>query len=439
MRVLAMLLAAFLVEAAILPAADAQSRDIFIPLLVYRTGPYASSGAPVANGRIDYYTLVNERDGGVNGVKIAWEECEFQYDTTKGIECYDKLKVKGAVLVSPLSTGLMYQLIPSAPTDKISVIQVGAGMTASADGRWFPWMFTFPTTYWNQASAVIQYIGQREGGLDKLKGKKIAHVFLSVPYGKEANPILDTLARQLGFQLTLLPVNPPGEDQKATWLQVRRLNPNWIFMSGWGVMNRVAIKEAATLGYPMDHFIGNWWSASDADVGPTGLAAKGYLGAAFHASGTGFKVHEEIFKHVYDRGKGAGKREAVGQVLYNRGLAIAMFEVEAFRTAMTRYGNKPLTGEQVRWGLEHLNVTDARLEELGMKGFTHNLKVTCEDHEGAGPVMFEQWDGTKWTRVSDWIPVMRDVVRPKLEAVAAEEGKKLGYMMRDCSKEQARP
>jgi len=34
---------------------------------------------------------------------------------------------------------------------------------------------------------------------------------------------------------------------------------------------------------------------------------------------------------------------------------------------------------------------------------------------------------------------MRDVVRPKLEAVAAEEGKKLGYMMRDCSKEQARP
>src|SRR5262245_49154521 len=77
-RVLAMLLVAFVVDAAILPAADAQSRDIFIPLLVYRTGPYASSGAPVANGRIDYCTLVNDRDGGVNGVKIAWEECEFR-------------------------------------------------------------------------------------------------------------------------------------------------------------------------------------------------------------------------------------------------------------------------------------------------------------------------------------------------------------------------
>ena len=331
-------------------SAAGQAKEIFIPLLVYRTGPYASSGTPVANGIIDYFTLVNERDGGVNGVKLAWEECEFQYDTTRGVECYERLKPKGGVLVFPISTAVMYQLIPRAPTDKIPVIQVGAGMTAAADGRWFPWIFNFPGTYWSQASAVIQYIARKEGGPDKLKGKKIAHIFLSVPYGKEANPTLDALARQFGFQLTLLAVNPPGQEQKATWAQVRRLNPNWIFMSGWGVMNRVAIKEAAALGYPMDHFIGNWWSASDGDVIPAGAAAKGYIGAAFHASGAGFKVHEEIFKHVYARGKGAGEREAVGEVLYNRGLIAAAFEVEAIRAAMTRYGNKPPTGEQVRWG-----------------------------------------------------------------------------------------
>ena len=416
-------------------AALAQQKQIFIPRLVYRTGPYASSGIPVANGIVDYYTLINERDGGINGVKLAWEECEFQYDTKQGVDCYERLKGKGAVLVFPLSTAVMYQLIPRAPMDKIPVIQVGAGMTAAADGRWFPWVFNFPTTYWSQASAVIQYIGQREGGLDKLRGKKIAHIFLSVPYGKEANPTLDTLARQLGFQLTLLAVNPPGQEQKATWLQVRRLNPNWIFMSGWGVMNQVAIKEATAIGYPMDHFIGNWWSSSDGDVIPAGAAAKGYIGAAFHAPGTNFKVHQEIFKHLYDKGKGAGKREAVGEVLYNRGLVSAMFEVEAIRTAMSKFGDKPLSGEQVRWGLEHLSLSEKRLEELGMKGFTHPLKVTCEDHEGGGPVLFEQWDGKKWNIVSDWIPTMRDVVRPKLEAAAAEEGRILGYAMRDCSKE----
>ena len=433
-------LAVILAIGLLAPAAAAPAQEVFIPLLVYRTGPYASSGTPVANGIIDYFTLINERDGGINGVKLAWEECEFQYDTKQGVECYERLKGKGAVLVFPISTAVMYQLIPRAPMDKIPVIQVGAGMTAAADGRWFPWVFNFPGTYWSQASAVIQYIGRKEGGLDKLKGKKIAHIFLSVPYGKEANLILETLARQLGFQLTLLALNPPGQEQKATWLQVRRLNPNWIFMSGWGVMNQVAIKEAAALGYPMDHFIGNWWSASDGDVTPAGAAAKGYIGAAFHASGTSFRVHQEIFKHVYDKGKGAGKREAVGEVLYNRGLVSATFEVEAIRTAMTRYGNKPLTGEQVRWGLEHLSLSEKRLEELGMKGFAHPLKVTCEDHEGGGgPVRFEQWDGKMWNTVSDWIPTMRDVIRPKIEAVAAEEGKKLGYAMRDCSKEQGHP
>src|SRR2546422_8064967 len=198
----------------------------------------------------------------------------------------------------------------------------------------------------------------------------------------------------------------------------------------------VAVKEAAGIGFPMDHFIGNWWSASDADVIPAGEGAKGYKGATFHAPGTGFKVHADLFKFVYDKGKGAGKKEGVGEVLYNRGVVNAMLSVEAIRTAMTKHGNKPLTGAEVRWGFENLNLTEPRLEQLGMKGFTHPVKVTCEDHEGAGPVMFEQWDGKKWNIVSDWIPVMRDVVRPKLEAAAVEEGKKLSYTERDCAKEK---
>jgi branched-chain amino acid transport system substrate-binding protein len=113
-----------------------------------------------------------------------------------------------------------------------------------------------------------------------------------------------------------------------------------------------------------------------------------------------------------------------------------MFVAEAIRTAMTKYGNKPLTGEQVRWGFENLDLTEQRLEQVGMKSFTHPVKVTCEDHEGSGPVLIQQWDGKKWSVVSDWIAPMRDVVRPKIEAAAIEEGKKLGYTMRDCSKEK---
>ena len=53
----------------------------FVPSLVYRTGPYAPSGTPFANGFADYMAMLNARDGGVNGVKLVVEECETQYDT----------------------------------------------------------------------------------------------------------------------------------------------------------------------------------------------------------------------------------------------------------------------------------------------------------------------------------------------------------------------
>jgi branched-chain amino acid transport system substrate-binding protein len=201
-------------------------------------------------------------------------------------------------------------------------------------------------------------------------------------------------------------------------------------------MNQVAVKEAAAIGFKMDRFIGNWWSANDSDVVPAGDGAKGYKGATFHAPGTNFKVHADIVKLVYDKGKGTGKKEEMGAPLYNRGIVNAMLSAEAIRTAMGKFGNKGLTGEQVRWGFENLNLTEAALDKLGMKGFTHPVKTSCEDHEGNGPVLIQQWDGKKWNVVSDWVQPMRDVVRPKIEAAAIEEGKKLNYTMRDCSKEK---
>jgi branched-chain amino acid transport system substrate-binding protein len=171
-------------------------------------------------------------------------------------------------------------------------------------------------------------------------------------------------------------------------------------------------------------------------VVPAGDGAKGYKGATFHAPGTNFKVHAEIVKFVHDKGKSPGKKEDMGSPLYNRGVVNAMLSAEAIRTAMGKFGNKPLTSEQVRWGFENLNLTDKRLDDLGMKGFTHPIKVTCEDHEGNGPILVQQWDGKKWSIVSDWIAPLRDVVRPKLEAAAVEEAKKLNYTMRDCAKEK---
>jgi branched-chain amino acid transport system substrate-binding protein len=187
----------------------------------------------------------------------------------------------------------------------------------------------------------------------------------------------------------------------------------------------------------MDRVVGNWWTGTETDVIPAGDSARGYKAMAFTAPGATFKVHQDLLKHVYDKGKGAySDRTKIGEVLYNRMVVNAMLNVEAIRTAMARYGNRPLTGEEVRWGFENLNLTEQRLDQLGMKGLMRPLHVTCENHEGNGLALVQQWDGKQWKIVSDWIEPMREVVRPKLEAAAVEEAKKLGYTMRDCSKEK---
>ena len=72
------------------PAAFAQAKEQFFPVLVYRTGAYAPNGVPFANGYVDYLKYVNAK-GGINGVKISYEECETGYATDKGVECYERL------------------------------------------------------------------------------------------------------------------------------------------------------------------------------------------------------------------------------------------------------------------------------------------------------------------------------------------------------------
>jgi branched-chain amino acid transport system substrate-binding protein len=195
----------------------------------------------------------------------------------------------------------------------------------------------------------------------------------------------------------------------------------------------VAIKEAAAINYPMDHFVGNWWSGSDADVIPAGAGSKGYKSAAFHQPGASFRVFDDIVQYVYNGNTLEAQKNNIGEVLYNRAVLNAMFGAEAVHTAQGKFGNKAMTGEQVRWGLENLNITEERLSQLGMEGFTRPVKVSCADHEGGGPILIQQWDGQQWKIVSDWIPTMRDVVRPMIEKTAAAYAKENNITPRSCS------
>ncbi len=198
-------------------------------------------------------------------------------------------------------------------------------------------------------------------------------------------------------------------------------------------MNQVAIKEAAGIKFPMDHFIGVWWSGSELDVIPAGKAAIGYKSGTYHPAGTDFELFQNILKVVYNGDEAEAKENKWGEVLYNRGVLNAMYNVEGLYTAMAKFGNRPLTGDEVQWGYEHLDLTEARLAELGLKGFMNPIKISCEDHEGNGPVLIQQWDGKNWQIVSEWITPMREVVRPMIEAAAAKYAKENNITPRDCS------
>ncbi len=358
------------------PVAANAADTIYVPLLSYRTGPFAVSGAPIMSGMADYLNMLNERDGGINGVKIVVEECETGYDTKKGVECYEQVKSKNPVVINPYSTGITLQIIPKAAVDKIPILSMAYGLSASADGTTFPWIFNPPATYWDGASMFIRYIGGKEGGLDKLKGKKIGLIYLDAPYGKEPIPLLEALAKDYGFELKLYPV-PAAEmqNQSSQWLNIRRDRPDWIYLQGFGSMNPTAVKEAVKNNYPMDHFIGNWWAGGDDDARPAGQEAKGYLALNFNQVGTDFPVMKDIIKHVVDKGKSPVAKEKVGENLYNRGVLNSIIIAEAIRNAQKITGKKAIDGSDMRRGLETLNITAARFKEIGADGFAAPMKV----------------------------------------------------------------
>ena len=404
-------------------ATTAVAQDtIYVPLLTYRTGPFANSGIPIANGLHDYMTMLNERDGGIGGVKLTVEECETGYDTKKGVECYESIKGKNPTVINPYSTGVTLQLIPKAAVDKIPVLSMAYGLSASAVGEKFPWVFNPPATYWDGLSMVFRYIGAKEGGLDKLKGKTIGFIFLESGYGREPIPLLEQFGKDYGFNVKLYSVaGKEMQDQSAQWLSVRRDRPAWMIMWGWGAMNPTAVKRAAETRFPMDRFIGIWWSGSEDDTRPAGAASKGYLSLNLHNVGANYPAIQDIIKHVVDKGKSQVDKSKVGENYYNRGVYNAVLTAEAIRIAQKITGKKVVVGTDVRRGLESLNISEARWKELGLPAFAAPITaVSCADHNGHHAAYMQQWDGSKWVKVSDWIVPMKDKVRPLLEAAATD-------------------
>jgi branched-chain amino acid transport system substrate-binding protein len=408
----------------------------FLPVLSRREGVNRFAGIPLTDGYIAYLTLLNARDGGINGVPLVWEECDIVFpDIDRGVACYERLKTHGptgAAAFHPLSTPLTYALTERVTQDQIPLITVGIGRADAADGRVFPYLFPVPATWWSQNTAKIRFLGQQVGGMAQLQGRKIAHVYHDSDFGRETLPILDHQATQYGFAVQHLAVPEPGLDQKATWLRVKVAQPDWVILRSLGAMTRTALQEAAQVGFPREKIVGAAGPCAEQEMVAAGEAAIGFICGVFHSTGTHFPLIQDILKYVYAGGQGPGPESDVGTVFWMRGMLSGLLTAEALRTAMRQFGNQPLTGTQVQWGLDHLTLAAVRLKELGAEGLLAPFSLSCRDHEGGGGVQFQQWDGTQWQVISDWIAPDQALVRPLVEAAAAKYVQEKGITPRDC-------
>ncbi|MVT38085.1 ABC transporter substrate-binding protein [Acidovorax citrulli] len=432
---IAAVLAAGLSALATAPLAQAQAAgEQFVPLLVYRTGQFAPLGIPWADGKQDYLKLVNTRDGGVNGVRLSFEECETAYDAAKGVECYERPQGQGggASGFDTQSTGITFAVTDKAFVDKIPVETPGYGLSQSADGTVFEWNFPLLGTYWTAADVMLQDIAKKEKG--SLKGKKIALVYHDSPYGKEPIPLLQKRAEADGFTLSTFPVTPPGVEQKSTWLQIRQQRPDYVLFWSAGVMTPAGIREAQASGYPREKIYGIWWAGSDHDVKDIGAGAKGYNAITIHNSAARDKVHDDLKKFVYDKGQGTGAPTGVGTLAHTRGMMISMLQVEAIRAAQEKYGKgKVLTPEQVRWGFENLDLTADKLKALGFGEIMRPVKTSCQNHMGTDWARIVQWDGGKWNLASDWYQADKTHIDPLVKEYAAKYAKDKNIKPRNCS------
>ena len=229
-----------------------------------------------------------------------------------------------------------------------------------------------------------------------------------------------------------LAVQTPGLDQKATWLRVKVAQPDWVLLRTAGVMTPTALKEAAQVGVPRDKIVGGTATCTEQNVIPAGEAASGYICATVDGTGTHFPLIQEILTYVYARGKGAGPERGCWH-----GVLDPWRAARPAHYGGAAHGHAPLRqpapdGDAGAVGARAPHPHSRVAQGMGAEGLLPPLTLSCRDHEGGGGAKFQQWDGTQWTVLTDWIAPDQALVRPLVEASAAKYAQEKGITPRDC-------
>ncbi len=366
-----------------------------------------------AQGQKDYITMINEA-GGIDGHKIEYASSDTGNQPQRGIEAYNRAQRDGAILFDFLSTPVARAMVNRALDDKVVMITAFHGRGDASDGETFPYIFPVMSTYWSQAATLIDYMENHEGGL---KGKKVAHVYIDSPFGREPIPVLEKLASKLDFTLRTFPYASPGNEQSSTWSEVRRFRPDQVIIWGAGGGQAVSVREAIRNGIAPDKIHSVVWLA-EADMEAVGKdTAKGIRKFEGTDNGVNSALIKELTAKVIDTGKGSGPKENVGRSYYNIGVATMAVSVEAARLAMKEFG-PPLDGDKLRKGFEMIQDYDAN-------GLLPKLTFTGKDHQGGGFGRVASWDGDKWVPLNDWSNPYQDIVWESIahDAAAFKEGR----------------
>src|SRR5258705_4852469 len=246
----------------------------------------------------------------------------------------------GAVSMLIYGTPQAQALNQKLVEDKIPGTSPGFGISGSADGTRFPYLFPIAATYWSQAAGAIQFIKDKLGG--SLKGKKIAYVYYDNPAGHEPMPILEDLQKKEGFELRSFAVPPPGVEVGAQVLDIaQRYRPDFVIDHLFGRSPSVAIKEYKRSRYPLSKVMGLVWASAEADIEAAGgwQVAEGYHTMQFAGAGEDYPVRQEIKAMYKAQGKEAPK-EMDDTGVYNRGLFVAALHVEADPDAVNANGGQ---------------------------------------------------------------------------------------------------
>ncbi len=412
----------------------------YFPVASSRVGPYSAMGTGYYGAQIDYMNYVN-MNGGVNGVMLTWQECETEYNAVKTVECYQRLQEKDGqriVVFDTLGTPGAYAVINRMAEDEVVLAQYGYGRTDAADGRVWPWVFNAASHYWSQIAVKLKLMAEIEGGVEAMRGKKIVHLHIDSAYGREPLPAMRQITSDWGAELVEISIPPPGLEQQSQWLQVRREKPDWVTFWGAGSgMNSTGMTNAARVGFPRDRLMYVTFGAAEEDMYPAGDAAVGTYAMANALPGTEFPLVQRIKEQVYGAGEGnLNDPDRVGTVYWNRGLGAAVMWIEAMKNAQEMHNKvgQAVTGAEFRDGYEALNMTEEKLEEIGIGGMIAPFAMSCENHEGAGKFALMQWNGEKFEQVTGWEePLDPAFIRTLVEESAAKFADENNITPKECA------